>query len=141
MTSALTTGQVALLAKVNLQTVRYYERLGLLAPDGRRPSGYRQYSPEAVQRIRFIKRSQELGFKLEEIRGLLELRAHPNASCEAVRRKTEGHLSLVLERKAHIARVESILRDMIGQCHEGNLPEGCPILRSLDEDEIPPDSA
>ena len=78
---ALTIGQVAEAADVNVQTIRYYERRGLFPTPRRTPSGYRQYADEAVARLRFIKHAQELGFSLQEIQDLLGLRVRHGAAC------------------------------------------------------------
>src|SRR5437879_11897403 len=85
---ALTIGQVASAADVNIQTIRYYERRGLFAAPKRTPAGYRQYADDAVARLRFIKHAQELGFSLREIQELLGLRVRHGAACDAVERKT-----------------------------------------------------
>src|SRR2546422_2080942 len=79
-------GEVAAKAGVNIQTLRYYERRGILQEPVRRPSGYREYQPETVQVVRFIKRAQELGFTLAEIEELLRLRHDRTATCAEVRR-------------------------------------------------------
>ena len=82
--TTLTIGQVAAAAGVNIQTIRYYERRGLLATPRRTASGYRQYTGDAVNRIRFIKHAQELGFSLKEIQELLALRVRHAAACNPV---------------------------------------------------------
>jgi DNA-binding transcriptional MerR regulator len=85
---ALTIGQVATAANVNIQTIRYYERRGMFAAPRRTASGYRQYTQDAVSRLRFIKHAQELGFSLKEIQELLDLRVRHGAACDTVERKT-----------------------------------------------------
>src|SRR5262245_38352047 len=91
--AALRTGELARLAQVKIDTLRFYERQGLLPVPPRRASGYREYPPEAVELVRFIQRAQELGFTLREIKELLTLRAVPQATCGDVvvlaRRKVE----------------------------------------------------
>src|SRR6266704_411155 len=79
------TGQVARQSGVNIQTLRYYERRGLLQPPARRPSGYREYTSHAVEIVRFVKRAQELGFNLDEVESLLDLAAGGPASCDNAR--------------------------------------------------------
>lgn len=86
----LTIGHLARLAGVGVETVRFYERQGLLAEPERRQSGYRQYSDEVIQRLRFIRRAKELGFSLAEIRDLLSLRDDPAATAADVRRRAEA---------------------------------------------------
>lgn len=88
-------GQVARAAGVTVQTVRYYERAGLLPRPPRTPSGYRIYSPEATARLRFIKQAQAVGFSLEEIREILRLKYNGHSPCECVRGKLEEKLKQV----------------------------------------------
>src|SRR2546428_6431781 len=95
---ALTIGQVATAADVNIQTIRYYERRGLFPTPRRTPPGYRQYADDAVARLRFIKHAQELGFSLEEIQELLGLRVRHSAACDAVERKTRQKIDVVQQR-------------------------------------------
>src|SRR5215207_8802008 len=95
-------GEVAAEAAVNIQTLRYYERVGLLPNPDRRPSGYRAYGRDTVRRVRFIKRAQELGFTLGEIGDLLALRERSASACEQV----EGRAS------ATLVRIEEKIRDL-----------------------------
>lgn len=90
MTDGLTIGRLAREIGVNLQTVRYYERLGLLRPMARRPSGYRLYDREGLRRLRFIKNAQAVGFTLHEIKDLLDLRVTATARCGDIRQKAEA---------------------------------------------------
>ncbi len=85
----LTTGQLAKQAQVNVETIRYYERRGLLPEPPRRWSGYREYSQADVAHLRFIKRAKELGFSLSEISELLSLRVDPDTTCDDVQQRTE----------------------------------------------------
>jgi DNA-binding transcriptional MerR regulator len=85
-------GQVARRTGLSVETIRYYERLGLVAEAARTPSGYRQFEPEVVERLRFVQRAQALGFSLEEIRELLELRLSPGGHAADVRRRAEAKL-------------------------------------------------
>ena len=89
---ALTRGELAQQGRVNSETVRYYERRGLLPKPPRTPSGYRAFSSEAVRRVRFIKRAQGLGFSLKEIKALLTLRIDPRRSCGDVRTRAEAKI-------------------------------------------------
>src|SRR5436309_5094914 len=89
----LTTGQLARRGGVNLESIRFYERQGLLPKPPRTFSGYRVFSEDSVRRIRFVKRAQELGFSLREIKELLALRLEPGTSCADVRRRAEAKLS------------------------------------------------
>ncbi|MBI4375331.1 MAG: heavy metal-responsive transcriptional regulator [Elusimicrobia bacterium] len=128
----MTIGRVARLARVNIQTVRYYERRGILSPDGRRESGYRLYSEEAVRKIRFIKNAQELGFTLEEIAGLLRLRVGRRTRCGDVRRKAETKLDQVNEKIVRLQSMRRVLNGLIHTCRRRGSTDACPILRSLE---------
>ena len=90
----LSIGQVAQRAGVGIETIRFYEREGLIADPPRKPSGYREYSPEVVRRITFIRRAKDLGFSLKEIGELLGLKVHPRSGCAAVKRNAEAKISV-----------------------------------------------
>lgn len=132
MSDHLTIGKVARQAGVNIQTVRYYERRELLAPDGHRDSGYRLYTPEAVQKLRFIKNAQELGFTLKEIAGLLRLRVSHRARCEDIKKKAQKKLSGVQKKIKALNSMRRVLEGLIRTCHNRGTTENCPILRSLE---------
>lgn len=131
METTLTIGKVAQQAKVNIQTIRYYERRGLVKPFGHRPSGYRLYTGEAVQKIRFIKHAQELGFTLKEISALLRLRVSKTARCEDVREKAHARLKNVKEKIHRLRSIETTLEELIQSCPSQRKTEKCPILRSM----------
>lgn len=128
----LTRGGVAREGGVNSETIRYYERRGLLPKAQRLPTGYRAFQPDAVRRIRFIKRAQELGFSLKEVKELLSLRAAPKARCADVRTRAEGKIRDI-EAKIHALRsMKRALEKLVGEC-AGEAPVSeCPILDSLD---------
>jgi len=117
--NALTTSQAATKAGVNPQTLRYYLKRGLLVSPPRSSSGYRRYSPEVVQRIRFIRRSQQLGFTLEEIKQLLELRASPEPSCDDVRHRAMEKLADVEQRIKSLRKIRTALRGLVDSCPGG----------------------
>ena len=130
---ALMIGSLASQADVNVQTVRYYERRGLMPAPPRTDSGYRQYPPDSVARVRFIKRAQLLGFSLKEIAELLDLRVHPRRSCSEMRRKAEVKRAEI-DRKIRALRVlRSGLDDLIEACDSNTPTEECPIIESLEE--------
>lgn len=131
MPGELTIGRVARQAGVNIQTVRYYERRGLLRPDDYRESGYRLYSGEAVKRLRFIKNAQGLGFSLNEVARLLRLRVSHKAHCAPVRRQAESRLGLVQEKVAGLRSIEKALKRLIRTCSTKGTTSSCPILESL----------
>jgi Hg(II)-responsive transcriptional regulator len=129
----LTIGQLAAQAGVNAQTVRYYERRELLPRPARSGGGYRQYEPETVSRLRFIKRAQDLGFSLEEIRELLALRIARTAACDRVEAKTRGKIAAVERKIAELTRLKATLDRLVEACHRRERTAECPILGALEE--------
>ncbi len=130
---ALTTGEVAERAAVNQQTVRYYERRGLIPEPPRTAAGYRQFTGEHVARIRFIKRGQELGFTLEEINELLTLRADPQADRAAVKRQTVDKMAEIEAKIRDLERMKNTLAELAAACDGEGSTSGCPILHALEE--------
>ncbi len=125
----LLVGDVAKKAGVNMQTVKYYERRGLLLPVHRKDSGYRVYDEESVQRLKFIKQAQELGFSLREIEELLELRSSSSANkCSKAVRKAETKLKEVGEKMKRLSKMEKVLHKLIADCHQRKPSDDCPIL-------------
>ena len=112
----LTTGQLAKQAGVNLQTVHYYERRGLLPEPPRRDSGYRKYGKDDVARIEFIKRAQEVGFTLNEILELLNLRVDPDTPCALVKRRADLKIIDIEERLRSLKRIKIALNKMAASC-------------------------
>lgn len=128
----LTIGEVARLAGVNVQTVRYYERRGLLDTPARRSSGYREYDAAAVERLRFIRRAQELGFTLTEISELLELRLDPRTTAGRVKARAEEKIAEIDGWLRDLTRLRDALTHLAGRCHGGHGPTGdCPLLDAL----------
>ena len=134
---ALTIGQVAAGAEVNIQTIRYYERRGLFPAPRRAPSGYRQYANDAVSRLRFIKHAQELGFSLTEIQELLGLRVRHGAACDAVERKTRQKIELVQQKIHDLQRMNRTLLRLAAACVARRPTEDCPILEALEDHGVP----
>ncbi len=131
-----TISRLAEQATVNLQTIRYYEREGLLSPGERTDAGYRIYQPEAVLRIRFIKRAQELGFSLNEIKELLFLRGNAHATKADIRERAQAKLADVEQKMAHLKAIRKSLLRLTDDC-SGCGPLGeCPILDNLDGKEF-----
>ena len=125
-------GELARKAGVGVETVRFYEREGLLQEPPRRESGYREYSPETLVRLRFIRRAKELGFTLKEIKGLLELRLDATASRAEVRRQAKAKVADVEARIADLQRMRDVLQSLIRKCHGDGTTTGCPILGALE---------
>jgi MerR family mercuric resistance operon transcriptional regulator len=127
----LTIGELAKQGGVNLETVRYYERQGLLPAPPRSPSGYRLFPPESVRRIRFIKRAQELGFSLKEIKELLALRITPGTTGADVRRRAEAKIADIEEKVQHLRAMKKALTGLTAACCGSGPASECPILESL----------
>ncbi len=126
-------GEVAARAGVNIQTLRYYERRGLLADPRRSPSGYREYPLEAVRRVRFIKRAQELGFTLNEIDDLLELRDDRRSERAQVRAAALAKVADIDAKIRGLTAMRRALGVLIDYCKTASGPRECPILEILDE--------
>lgn len=130
---ALSIGQVAQAADVNVQTIRYYERRGLFAAPRRTAAGYRQYPEAAVSRMRFIRHAQELGFSLREVQDLLCLRVRHGAACDVIERKTRLKIAVV-ERKIHdLQRLQRTLDRLATACAARRPTDDCPILEALED--------
>jgi MerR family copper efflux transcriptional regulator len=129
----LTIGQVAREAGIGVETVRFYEREGLLAEPARRPSGYRQFEPDAVDQLRFIKQAQRLGFTLREIKELLALRLEPGATRAQVRQRAVDKIADIDRRIADLRRMKKALAPLIEACDGKGQLDGCPILAAIDK--------
>lgn len=126
-------GAVARRAQVSLQTIRYYEREGLLAPPQRLESGYRVFLESAVRRVRFIKRAQELGFLLAEIRELLSLRSQAGAGALDMRKRAKAKIADIEEKISHLEAMKHALAGLADRCPGCGPLSDCPILDALDE--------
>ena len=131
----LRTGEVAAQAGVNVQTLRYYERRGLLRQPERRASGYREYLPDAVRLVRFIKRAQELGFTLTEIEDLLLLRDNQKASCREVRAAAQAKIEDIEQKVQALLSMKRALRVLVRSCTSDASVRYCPILEALNHPE------
>ncbi len=131
---ALKIGQVAKRAGVGVETIRFYERRGLIEDPPRKESGYRQYPEITVSRIRFIRRASDLGFSLQEVGELLDLRADTGASAGDVRRRTEAKILEIDSRITDLKRMKLALARLSSCCGgKGSISE-CPILEALEMD-------
>ncbi|GAB4244824.1 MAG: Hg(II)-responsive transcriptional regulator [Deltaproteobacteria bacterium] len=127
----LTIGQVAKQCRVGVETVRFYEREGLIAQPTRPESGFRKYPPDVVGRVRFIQRSKALGFSLREIKELLSLRVDSAATCDAVKMRAEAKIGDIGEKIKHLQEIKRALVKLTVACR-GKGPTGeCPILEAL----------
>jgi MerR family copper efflux transcriptional regulator len=130
-TRHVTIGAVARRAGVGIDTIRYYEREGLLPAPRRRASGYRDYEPDVVERLRFIRRAKDLGFTLEEIRELLALSTDRERGVKTVKQRAEARLGEVEQRIRELQRMKRGLKQLIDACPGHGPLEHCPILRAL----------
>lgn len=131
---SLKIGELAHAAGVNIETVRYYERQGVMPEPKRRESGYREYSAEDVLRLRFIKRAQQLGFSLKEISELLSLRVSPETTCGDIKEQAEAKLINIEDRIQALQRMKSALTKLVADCRDDQPGNACPILEYLNEE-------
>ena len=130
--STYTIGKLAKDTAVNIETIRFYERKGLLPKPNRSPSGYRQYSDEDLKRMHFILLAKKHGFSLEDIKELLELRVDPSSSCLEVRTKAEEKITVIEKKITELSRMKQALEILAASCH-GVGPSGeCPILDAFE---------
>jgi Cu(I)-responsive transcriptional regulator len=123
-------GELARAAATKAETIRYYERIGLLPPPPRTAGNYRDYSAEHVSRLAFTRRARDLGFSIEQIRALFDLADHKEQSCEAVDAIAHEHLVEVKRKLAYLSALRRELESLIGQCRHGTVAE-CRILEAL----------
>lgn len=132
----LTISRLAEESGVNLQTVRYYERQGLVVPTARTHAGYRIFQPETARRIRFIKRAQELGFSLTEIKELLSLRVDAHTTRADIRKRAQAKLADVEQKIHHLEAIRASLSRLTTSCRGCGPLGDCPILKNLDGKEF-----
>lgn len=130
--SGLTIGQLAKQSNVHVETLRYYERRGLISKPARTVSNYRVYSTEDLRRVTFIKQAQGLGFSLQEVKKLLALRAAPRTRCVDVRRHAGEKIREIQDRIRSLQRMRSSLERLLRECSADLLATECPILESLE---------
>jgi len=128
----LTIGHAAKLSGVGVETIRFYERQGLIEQPFKPDNGFRRYPPETVRKIRFIRRAKEIGFSLREIGELLGFYFNTHASCEDVRERARIKIADMEARIADLEKMKSALQVLVDEC--GSREGACPILESLAED-------
>ena len=128
----LTIGRLAKQARVNRETVRYYEQRRLLPRPSRSAAGYRVFSDDAVRRLRFIRHAKMLGFSLEEIKDLLALRIHSIDTCERVRERTQTKIADIEGKIETLQRMKDSLSELITACSQRRKTNDCPILNCLE---------
>lgn len=125
-----TIGHVSKLTGCNIETIRYYERIGLLPKPPRTEGGFRLYNREHVKRLNFIRRSRKLGFPLDEVRDLVSLMDTDSYTCAQVKRLTVNHLDHIEQKIADLTKLKTVLSQMASECEGGNVPQ-CPIIATL----------
>ncbi len=131
MPKTYTIGVLSRQSAVNIETIRYYERIGLLPKPLRSASGYRHYGDAAVRRLRFIRRGRELGFGIEAIRTLLQLADHPEQNCQAADQLAQAHLTEVEAKIADLQAMQAVLV-RLADCDSHNA-EHCRLIEALDQ--------
>jgi len=129
--SGLSRGELARTTGCNIETIRYYEKTGLLPDPPRTGAGYRIYSAAHATRLRFILRARELGFSMEDIRGLMGLEDGTAPTCAEVKERTERHLADVQAKIADLRRIEKVLSVTAARCSGEDVPD-CPVLEALE---------
>ena len=132
----LTIGNVAKQAKVRIETLRYYERERLVASPPRSQSNYRLYPEDTVRRVQFIKRAQELGFSLKEIKELLSLRAEPNTSCVDIRNRALAKINDIEQKMRTLKAMKHALTQLVEECPGQGVITDCPILEALNIERV-----
>lgn len=127
-----TIGKVASVSGVGIETIRFYEREGLIPEPPRRESGYRQYSPAIIDRVRFIKRAKDLGFTLAEIKELLGLSVGPKTTCVDVKQKALEKMKEMDAKISDLKKIRKALKLLTGQCRGKGPVSECPILENLE---------
>ena len=128
--NVLAIGEVSRRTGVNIETVRYYEKIGLMPKPNRSEGGNRLYNDVQLQRLYFIKRCRVIGFSQLEIRALLSMVDHDNVTCAEVHRVTTAHVADIRQRIKDLRKLEKVLTQMANECSRGDVPE-CPIIETL----------
>ncbi|MCI0332890.1 MAG: MerR family DNA-binding protein [Planctomycetes bacterium] len=131
-TGPLTIGKVARRSGIGIETVRFYERQGLLTKPDRTASGYRQFNEDVIARLQFIQRAKELGFTLNQIKELLSLRVDPDTSCNNVKARAEAKIEDIADKIRTLQRMKKALIRLTQQCGKRGGGSECPILDALD---------
>ena len=137
MPAEIAIGELSRETGSKIETIRYYERIGLLPEPRRRPGGYRSYGADDIARLRFIRRARQLGFTLVQVRELLALaQAAGDVARADARRIAAAHLAAVETKIADLRAIERVLGDLIRECEAGRMPR-CPLIEALSEENAP----
>lgn len=126
----LAIGDLAHTTGTKVETIRYYERIGLLPAPARTGGGQRAYQADHLKRLAFIRRARDLGFTLDQVRALLDLAAHPDRDCTDVEAVARDHLAEVDRKLADLSGLRRALADIVGRCHHGTVAD-CGIIEAL----------
>jgi len=129
----MTIGQVAKKVDVNIDTIRFYEKHGIIPKSPRKESGYRLFSQDIIARIQFIKRAKELGFTLREIKELLSLRVDKKRSCHDIKDRAEAKVADIDVKISDLLRMKNALVNLASQCHGTGPTSECPILEAMEK--------
>lgn len=132
----LTIGKVASRSDIGIETIRFYEREGLIDAPPRTESGYRQYPEAVILRIKFIQRAKELGFSLKDIKELLSLRVDPETTCKDILAKTQCKISEIDDKIQILQKMKGILISLATDCKGRGPISDCPILEALDQEQV-----
>jgi len=127
---AMSIGELSRKTGCKIETIRYYEKTGLMPAPPRSEGGHRVYADDHLKRLTFIRRGRELGFSMEQLKGLLSMKDAKQLSCGEVAAEVEQHLGAVRHRLDALRRLESTLANTLAQCHRGGQPD-CPIIDAL----------
>lgn len=130
--NSMSIGTLSKESGVSIETIRYYERLDLLFPIGRKVSGYRIFNESSLKTLNFIKHAKELGFSLREIQALLNLKADKKSKCESVQSKAKIQLETVINKIKTLERIKKVLNELIHQCGQRKIESECPLLDCID---------
>ncbi len=128
--NGISIGELSRESAVNIETIRYYEKIGIMPAPARTAGGYRLYTPEHLKRLSFVRRGRELGFSLDELRGLLRLVDGHTYTCDEVRALTLEHVATVRQKITDLRRLERVMADMAAQCTGARIPK-CPVIDAL----------
>lgn len=126
--TAMKIGEIAKRSGIGVETIRFYEREGLLQEPKRRPSGYRQYEESTFERLDYIRRAKELGFTLAEIRELLELSFVAHAGCDHIRQRAEAKVADIEGKIRSLQQMKRSLRKIVERCRTKNSTDDCPLV-------------
>ncbi len=127
-----TAGRLAKEVGINIQTIRFYDRQGILKPSSRTGAGYRVYDQESLKRLTFIIQAKELGFSLREIKELLALRVRSAQTCDRVQKKSKEKLKDIQNKIVHLKKLEKTLKRLVSDCENRVVSDQCPILDKIE---------